>query len=1066
MKLGAFRIHCGRRSEIYALAQCLVALLLPTALLVAPLARAATVSWIVDADGSWTTATNWSSNPNLPGASDDVVIGQPGFDTITLSKLLGTQAINSMVCDETLQITGGAQLSVAGDSQINGTLALTGEDGTNSLTGGTLSSPGNITIAGTFIWNGRLAGGGKTTLASTCVTMLSDSGLTGAVDNFGTINYTASYDGSLNFNSSTSVLNNLAGATFNVVPVSSIRAIAFTRVAGSAINNAGTLNVTGKSASEPLLSYVPINNSGIINVASGILQSFAGITNVGTINLLAGGNLTEGSGYFLTNTGTLNFQSGTTTFGVNQLVNTSGHVSIQSGSVTLSGAGSNSGNIDVSSGAQLSITGNYQQLAGSSITGAGSITLGNITNFAGSLAVTGPITINNSTTFTADQVFAGPTTITTGSGNVSGSGNLTFSNSFTWNGSTLSGTGKIIVPNSVSGTITSSSVARPMESAGTLTINGNGFGLSNSLTNLATGTLNIFGSSSTFAFGGVFAGGPLVNAGTMNVSVTPPSGTGTLTEAGIFTNSGTLNLNAGIFYLPNGGTNFGTINIYPGSNFATADQRGLQSSCTNGGTINYFAGTIPLGNKYATINNAVGGQINILGGSVTFSGANSGNLNVAAGATLQLAVVQSTTATVTGAGTVILGYIPDFSGALNSTGPIKISGTVVFNTDQNLVGTTTLLEAGTRGPIDGPANIFFAGPLIWSGGIMSGSGTSTLPAGHVLNLSAGATPTLGGRTFINLGTADLAPGATFRGIDGTFKNQQGAVFDSQGDGNLNAIFSPAYHPTFNNAGLFTKSGGTGATTVAWIFNNSGAVDVLSGTLSFTGGGNHTGSFDVASGATLDFAGGVHSLASGTTITGAGAISVSGGTLNVGGDFTNATTLTVGSGATLSFSPGNTLTNTGLIKGAGTIVANMQSSGVVSPGSSPGALHITGNFNELATGLLNMEIAGTTPGTQYDQLFVTGDLTLNGALQVTFIDGFLPAAGQEFDLLQTGGTFTPPASLDFTNAPPGFEYSTTFTGGVFSIDIISVPEPSTFILAAALFSAIGLASRRIAHRRSA
>src|SRR5262249_51784127 len=160
------------------------------------------------------------------------------------------------------------------------------------------------------------------------------------------------------------------------------------------------------------------------------------------------------------------FQGGTTTFSVSQFVNTStGHVNIQSGSVTLSGANSNSGNIDVSAGAQLAITGNYQQLAGSSITGAGSITLGPIATSAGALGVTGPISINNltstPTTFTADQVFAGTTTI---NGHVAGSGNLTFNNSFTWNTGTLSGSGKITIPNSISGTITTylTDLARPM----------------------------------------------------------------------------------------------------------------------------------------------------------------------------------------------------------------------------------------------------------------------------------------------------------------------------------------------------------------------------------------------------------------------------------------------------------------------------------------------------------------------------------------------------------------------------------------------------------------------------
>ena len=42
-------------------------------------------------------------------------------------------------------------------------------------------------------------------------------------------------------------------------------------------------------------------------------------------------------------------------------------------------------------------------------------------------------------------------------------------------------------------------------------------------------------------------------------------------------------------------------------------------------------------------------------------------------------------------------------------------------------------------------------------------------------------------------------------------------------------------PAFNNTGTFRKVGGTGTTTVAVPFNNSGAVEVQNGTLSFGSG---------------------------------------------------------------------------------------------------------------------------------------------------------------------------------------------------------------------------------------
>src|SRR5262249_45418031 len=155
----------------------LIALALLAVFSAAASADAATVSWIVDADGSWTVPSNWSSNPSLPGPGDDVVISQPGFDTITL---LSAQSVNSLNCDETLQINSGGQLSLAADSQIGGTL---------TLNGGTLAGAGNVTIGGTFNWSGTLAAGGKTTLAAGSITTVGGAVLSRVLENAGIMNF-------------------------------------------------------------------------------------------------------------------------------------------------------------------------------------------------------------------------------------------------------------------------------------------------------------------------------------------------------------------------------------------------------------------------------------------------------------------------------------------------------------------------------------------------------------------------------------------------------------------------------------------------------------------------------------------------------------------------------------------------------------------------------------------------------------------------------------------------------------------------------------------------------------
>ncbi|MBX3412189.1 MAG: PEP-CTERM sorting domain-containing protein [Pirellulales bacterium] len=152
---------------------------------------------------------------------------------------------------------------------------------------------------------------------------------------------------------------------------------------------------------------------------------------------------------------------------------------------------------------------------------------------------------------------------------------------------------------------------------------------------------------------------------------------------------------------------------------------------------------------------------------------------------------------------------------------------------------------------------------------------------------------------------------------------------------------------------------------------------------------------------------------------------------------------------------------GLLSGAGTIVGNIvNDGGVVSPGFSPGKLDVVGNYLQGSFGSLDLEIGGLLPG-QYDQLSVTGNLSLAGTVNIAFIDGFLPSVGDQFDFFQVGGTFDlSEATLQWNNAPAGFQYSTAFQDGLYSVHITAVPEPSTLVLAACgALGILGFARRR-------
>jgi T5SS/PEP-CTERM-associated repeat protein len=72
---------------------------------------------------------------------------------------------------------------------------------------------------------------------------------------------------------------------------------------------------------------------------------------------------------------------------------------------------------------------------------------------------------------------------------------------------------------------------------------------------------------------------------------------------------------------------------------------------------------------------------------------------------------------------------------------------------------------------------------------------------------------------------------------------------------------------------------------------------------------------------------------------------------------------------------------------------------VAPGFPIGALHVGGGgFHQGSLGHLQVEIGGTTAGTQFDQLLVSGSVTAGGALDVSFVNGFLPHLGESFKIL--------------------------------------------------------------------
>ena len=106
-------------------------------------------------------------------------------------------------------------------------------------------------------------------------------------------------------------------------------------------------------------------------------------------------------------------------------------------------------------------------------------------------------------------------------------------------------------------------------------------------------------------------------------------------------------------------------------------------------------------------------------------------------------------------------------------------------------------------------------------------------------------------------------------------------------------------------------------------------------------------------------------------------------------------------------------------------------GFVSPGSSPGRLTTKGLA--LNTSTLNIELNGTTPGVDYDQLQTTGTVTLATSCVLSTTLGFASAGGDQFTIINNDGndavigTFVGlPQGQQFTLN--GQKFSISYTGG--------------------------------------
>jgi hypothetical protein len=133
---------------------------------------------------------------------------------------------------------------------------------------------------------------------------------------------------------------------------------------------------------------------------------------------------------------------------------------------------------------------------------------------------------------------------------------------------------------------------------------------------------------------------------------------------------------------------------------------------------------------------------------------------------------------------------------------------------------------------------------------------------------------------------------------------------------------------------------------------------------------------------------------------------------------------------------------GTLTGPGTINADLTNAGEVDPGGAPGILTVRGNYTQTATGVLGLRVGGTTPGTQFDQLNVSGGAALDGTLNVSLIDGFSPIGGQTFDVFNFGSASGGFATANFPTADGVTAFKTAVTPNGLDLVGATVPPTST------------------------
>ncbi len=762
----------------------------------ARLPAATPVTWLLDTSGTWSTASNWSSSPALPGPSNDVFIDPSGGTTITVTHSQGNDTVHSLQCDENMVLSGGS-LTVSAASQVTGSLTVGAGAGliasgsgagltasaATIIDGSSLAALGgqmNLSMATSYVYPGTTAFAGPSFTASGANAMLNLSGLTtlkGPTGSFAQLTITATSGGYVDLHNlpayTTGTVQVLSSGSNSVVDLSGMTSFSASSAsngpAGITASNGGTVlmgNLTTLSGVNLIMNGTGTMSTGQITsftsgtaTVSGGAPDFTGMTDIDGASFQVNGGITvavpNATSYIDRSTGGF-VNDYLTASGSNCKLDLSGLRTLQGptgafGQLTITATAG--GYVDLRN-LPTYTTGTVQVLS----SGSNSVVnLSGMTSFSASNAQNGPASVaasNGGTVLMGNlTTLSGVNVIMNGTGTMS-TGQIT---SFTGGTATVSGA----APNftsmtdidgasfQVSGGIT---LALPKATSyidrsttgfvnDYLTASG-----SNSILNLSSLT-TLQGGSGAFATLTIAASnGGYVDLHNLTNLTGPPGAFGQLTITA--SSGGYVDLRS----LPSYST--GSVQVSASGSGSVVNLGGITSfsassasngpagiTANNGGTVLLGSGTVPISGTNVSAGN---------GGTITAGGLliqSTGTLTVASGGTLNMPSLQLS------------------GGVIAGSGPLNLS----------IAGT-----GGTLQPVAASSSLILNDPLVLSGPLTkAGSGMVTLAANG--NSSTGLTISAGTLLVngsLSVGTVAVQANATLS-LNGTLDWQLNSLTDDQ-----------------------------------------------------------------------------------------------------------------------------------------------------------------------------------------------------------------------------------------------------------------------------------------------